>query len=1027
MAHRIPPNFPPRGAAPLPGKAGDPADLTPDELQARAQAAVAEMETLATGAIADTVGKLTGKLLAKGVVKKAGEGVYIPGTPVDRLPGYAGARDVPARLRRRAEFAIRRQLDRPRIRGAKPFRGEHDRTTMSAAVWAGTAVLWTDSVLFRAGLNAATSSAGPGFELPAGGLQGLGIAAGVAAGCSLLDGLDMFNAFLDTLKAQDRWKVEVVVFHRHFTQYLADRAAGSPSGPEVVHGFLRCRRALSRCALFNKAARQALRRCHAGTVRDTGLSSAGTLGSIANTGMKIYAGSHVASQALGMAGTGLGAASLPIGLACAVIDAWVGRGEVSSRKKEYRRHKACCRQIQRQIDQLTEATGAGHEDRAALFRMLQGARKQHRRLMKHARYNMMFGRVRMAKAAANSTLATPLGIAALVAGALGAAVAWPLGITGLTVGTTIGLGYLGAHLARSAAQHALQGRTRREQYDATTLATTTRADDRTHLLEEEDALTVAGTEGYWIGGPDGFAGRSVREVRPETHAAAALDEFAGLLARRAAGAVPWDAAVEAHILALLALVDIDERLFDDIESMIRARSDAMRARGAHPRDIEWHELMARREQYAAAFGLPADPPRMPPGALLPSFHAACWMVRLRDSPDEHAGTFARLLDRHLRGDQVDLHAMNEWLGRTGHLAASSPLTQAQMQAAADRLFLSVPPALFIEQTQVLLKAIAEETGDRKGFQWQDESPVLRDLTAFCGFAQAQWLPAHRLLSRVQAHPVDADRSLRACTTDELAQARRHLASGGALPSPWTLAEDRQALQAMLDKEWMRRFASASRGGRHRTCRALAEHCAIHRQFAGRPWASDATGNFHCDLGGRNVAVVRAAKLATWVTRGDWNHPLPIETRSRAPAAGMLWLTGGPGAGVDERFIRAAGPAPTLQELEASFERSAPHGSTKLRDRLITLDPAAGAGRSGCGGLREEMGQTRRLALAVPHGSSTRPWALLERTVRDGGEGWRLEMGGKSLACATLEEAVQACGVAFGQQDTVRAIFFTKAA
>jgi hypothetical protein len=256
--------------------------------------------------------------------------------------------------------------------------------------------VWSENILFRTGFNAATSGA-PGAELPAGGLEGLGLAGGVAAGCTLLDGLDMFNTFLDTVDEQERWQVEVVVFHRHFKEYLANRKSGVQSSPEVVHGFRRCQAALTRCVLFDKSARQAWKRVCVSAFRDTGVSSLSALLSTASTGMKIHSGADLASLGLGVAGLGMGGVLLPLLLVCAGIDAWVGLGEFRFRKKEYRRCKAQCRQLQFQITELSKTdANARSADHEGLILMLKGALKRQRRLRKQARYEMVFGIARFA-------------------------------------------------------------------------------------------------------------------------------------------------------------------------------------------------------------------------------------------------------------------------------------------------------------------------------------------------------------------------------------------------------------------------------------------------------------------------------------------------------------------------------------------------------------------------------------------------------------------------------------------------------
>ncbi|KQU80795.1 hypothetical protein ASE08_08770 [Rhizobacter sp. Root16D2] len=1008
--------------------------LDPGALKARAEEAIVALETLAGAAISAKVDRLAEKLLGKGLVTRAPDDEsYLPGWSVPRSIRYAEARNAPARGWRRAEFGIRRALNRPRVRGSKAFKSGGDARTLVSTVTGSSAAVWANSLLFRTGLNVATSSAGPGFEAPAGGLEALGIAGGVAAGCSLLDGLDMFNTFLDMVDEQDRWKVEVVVFHRHFKQYLDDRKTGSQSSPEVVHGFRRCQAALSRCALFDKPTRQAWRRCCAAALRDTGLSSVTALLGVAGMGMKIHAGADLASLGLGTAGMALGAAALPFSIACAGIDIGVGLGEIGFRKKEYRSCRAKCLQIQRQIDRLT-TPAAGHErtaDQGQLVDVLKGALKRQRRLMKQARYEKRFGIARVAKGVANAAVTAPLATAAVVAGAVAAAaVAWPIGLVAGLVGGVVTGGYLASYVTKAATRQEMRGRSRSEQYDATILAATTSAEDRTRLFAEQATLSVAGTEGYWTGGRDAFAGRYIHTVTPETQVVAALDEFAGLLARRPTNGHP-DAEVETQIQDFLAIADIDATLLNDIERMIRSRSDELRAQGEHPRDIEWHELTARREQYAAAFGLPATAPKLPIGALLPSFHAACWIARLGESVDPEAGKFASLLDRHLMGEQVDLHAMNEWLERNGHLATSSALTKQQMQSAAERLFRSVPPALFMDHMNALTSAITKETANGEAFRWQDDSPVLRDLTAFREFARDQWIPGHQALSRIVAHPAvgagGVAKGVRACTTEELSAALQHLASGCSMPPCADPPIDRDALSEELRGEWARRFAVDTPRRRRRTAAALARHCATHGKFRGNAWTSDGRGGFSCDLGGCKSGVIRASALAKWVRRGDWNDPLPVEIRSLAPALALRWLTNETGSGVDERFLGEAGVAPTLKALRMSFEMSAYHPGMRLHDRVVSRDGIAphhegAAGPSQFRSLEEAMGPARRAALGDLFSRSTRPWTLLERTL-DGAQQWQSEVAGKQVVYPSFEAAVQACCDQQGVE-AVRVVFLT---
>jgi hypothetical protein len=1010
-----------------------PIPLTPQEPKVHAQETVIALQALADGAVSAKVERLAEKLLAKGLVVEAPDGTYLPGMLTPRPGRYASARKVPAKAWRRAEFAIRGRLDWPRNHGGKAFRSGGDARTLASTVTGSAALVWWQSALFRTGANAATSPAGPGFELPAGGLEVLGLGGAMAAGCCLVDGLDMFNMFLDMVDEQDRWKVEVVVFHRHFTEYLANRAAGTPSSPEVVLGFRRCQEALSRCALFDKATRQALKRSCAAMVRDSGFSSLTALMGVAGMGMKIQSGADLASLGLGTASTALGAAALPLSLACAGIDIGVGLGEIGFRKKEYRKCKARCLQIQRQIDDLASAAApAAHTaDREGLGHVLKGALKRQRRLMKQARYEKRFGMARVAKGAANAAVTAPLATAAMIAATVAAAaVAWPIGLVAGLVGGIVTGGYLASFVAKAATREAMRGRSRREQYDATILAATTSAADRTRFLAEQGRLSVAGTEGYWTGGRDGFAGRYVHVVTPETQVVAALDEFAGLLARRPATGHP-DAEVETRIHAFLAIANIDADLLDDIERMIRTRSDELRGQGVHPRDIEWRELTARREQYADAFGLPATPPKLPIGALLPSFHAACWIARLGESKEPDARKFASLLDRHLMGEQVDLHAMNEWLERNGHLATPSALTGVQMQAVAERLFRSVPPTLFMDHMNALTSAIAEETRHGDAFAWRDDSPVLRDLNAFREFAQDRWIPGHQALSRVVAHSAagagSAAKVARACATEELSAALQLLASGCSMPQHAEPPVDRDELSAALHGEWARRFAVDTPRRRRHTAAALARHCATHGKFRGTRWTSDGRGGFSCDLGGRKRGVLRADALATWVTRGDWNDPLPVEMRSVAPASALRWLVNEGGSGVDERFIGEAGVAPTLKALRMSLEMSEHNRGLRLHDRVISRDGVAPhhggvAGPSQYRSLDVAMGKGRRLALGDVSSRSTRPWALLERTL-EAAPRWQLEVAGKKTIHLTLEAAVQACCDQQGVE-AVRAVFLT---
>ena len=191
------------------------------------------------------------------------------------------------------------------------------------------------------------------------------------------------------------------------------------------------------------------------------------------------------------------------------------------------------------------------------------------------------------------------------------------------------------------------------------------------------------------------------------------------------------------------------------------------------------------------------------------------------------------------------------------------------------------------------------------------------------------------------------------------------------------------------------------------------------------------GGFYCDLGGRKVAVIRAAEWAKWVTRGDWTHPLPIEMRSRTPASAVRWLINEPGTGVDERFLQEAGHAPSLLDIHASFDLSEHNRGTSLHSRLISRDGIAShygddAKPSQFTWLNKTIGGTCRVALGEASAQSTRPWALLERTVLDGAPQWELKSGDKKLTYPTLEAAVQACCDARGV-DAVHAVFLTNPA
>lgn len=1018
-----------------------PIDHASEDPAERAKEAVAQLKALVEDKIQSKVDKLAKELLRKGLVTLDKHGDYQPGARPSCAPRYARVRKLPAKARRRAEFAIRRGLDRPRTEGSKAFRSGGDAGTLVPTVTGSSAFLWADCALFRTGLNAATASTGPGFEPPAGGLQALGIAGGVAAGCSLLDGLDMFNMFLDTVDEQDRWKVEVVVFYRHFKAYLANRAAKEHSSSEEVHnpaeeklsspeevcGFLRCRTALSRCKLFDKAARQAWRRCCAATLRDTGLTTVSTSLGVAGMGMKIASGANLASLGLSGAGMGLGAAAPPLSLASAGIDVVVGRQEISFRKKEYRRCKAHCGHLQQQIDSLKDTSAAQRSaDRDLLIQVLNGALKRQRRLMKQARYEMRCGRARLAKGVANAAAAAPLATGALVTAFVATtAVVWPVGVAATVVGGAVSAAYLESYVGKAATREAMRARLRREQYDATLLAATTSAADRAGLRaemkeegKERPLLSVARTSGYWTGGRDGFAGRTIHTVNPDTQAVAALDEFAGLLARRPAGGHPD--VLEPHIKAVVAVANIDEALFDDIERMIRACSDKLRKRGVHPRDIEWQELMDRRREYGAVFGLPEALPKLAPGALLPSFHAACWIARLGKSSNPDAGKFVRLLERHLKGEQIDLHAMNEWLDHNGHLAASSALTNDEMWAAAARLFRSVPPALFIDQTKSLLKAVAKETGDRKGFAWQQGSAVHRDLKAFCQFAQTQWEPGARAIRHICSHPDDAAAATRLRTPRELSAALKMLAPGHPLPESVATDAQRATLHTALREEWARRFAVGACDESGRAPDALAAHPSIRNEFPGGVWWRNAAGDCYCDLGRQRVAIIRAGALARWIARGDWDRPLPVRVESDAPAAAVRWLLRKDPAGADTRFIEDVRGARTLLEIEQAFERSRRPGDSVLRSRLIVPDEGV------TGDLASPS--IHRVVVAGPSMRSSCPLDLLEKLEGSKAKPWRFRPSGGRTNKAYLdkryksvEAALQAYGAAHLQED-VRVVY-----
>ena len=1024
------------GSTPAAGKAGHAVHLTPEQRQVRAAAHLVELERIVTTAVDGKVDRLTAKLLKKGVLVVAYDAIgrRIYGLRDARASAYQRLRDWEGKLCRSAEFDLRSRLKRPRMTGAKPFRSGCDKVTLTTNVNSTWPVGWATAGAIRGGINLGTSSGSS-----AAGLAASGVAGSVVGICCLLDGVDMLNACLDQLAEQDRMSAEIVLFHQDYLAYMSNRKAGRESPPDVTRGFRRFEAAMGRSAVFDKSARGALRRCLAGALRDTGLGSAGALAGAANMALKIHSATHVVSTAFDACGMGLNLLGTLLSWPCIAIDGWVASGEYKSRKQEYRNCKAKCQQIQDLIDRLAPGA-AGSTDRDIFLDILKAAQKRHRRLMKQARYEMKFATVRGVKAAANGLLSAPLSTAATVTAIVAATVGTAAAVSAAPVlagfagfvGVSVSTGYLASYVVKARTREEMRRTARVKQYDASILVATTPATGRTDSLIARREVNVAGTQGYWTGGRDGFAAGYVHEIKIATHPQAALVAFSDLLARRPPGGHS-DVDLEAGIQEFLAISNIDKALFRDIELMVGAQSKQTRAQGMHSRDVEWGELLDRQVQYAPVFGLKPEAPRLPPGALLPSFQAACWSARLSGHANAKARKFGMLLEQHLNdGDQIDLRGVNDWLQQKDHYGISSALKTEEMWSTAERLFHSVPPTLFINQTKALLSQIDVDVGDRKAFGWQDDSPMLRDLRAFCEFTQAQWIPAYQVLSRVCGDSdVGAAKVVRTCTAEELSAARRHLASGGSMPPPRTSMEDRRALKALLYEEWTRRFAADSPGARRRTAAVLAEHCAMHGKFAGRAWSSDSMGGFHCDLGGRKVAVIRAAEWAKWVTRGDWTHPLPIEMRSRTPASAVRWLINEPGAGVDERFLKEAGHAPSLLDIHASFDLSEHNRGKSLRSRLISRDGIASrhgddAEPSQFTWLEKTIGEACRVALGEASERSTRPWALLEKTVLDGAPRWELKSGDKKQVYPTLEAAVQACCDARGV-DAVRAVFLTNPA
>src|SRR3954468_22141788 len=160
--------------------------LAPDELKARAQNTLDALQVLANEKVSAKVERIAAKLLAKGLVAQAPDGTWLPGVSTPRRGRYASARQVPSKARRRAEFAIRSRLDWPRDRGSKAFRSGGDGRTLVSSVTGAARLVWMQSALFGTGANAATLPTGPGFELPAGGLEVLGLGGAMAAGCCLV-------------------------------------------------------------------------------------------------------------------------------------------------------------------------------------------------------------------------------------------------------------------------------------------------------------------------------------------------------------------------------------------------------------------------------------------------------------------------------------------------------------------------------------------------------------------------------------------------------------------------------------------------------------------------------------------------------------------------------------------------------------------------------------------------------------------------------------------------------------------------
>ncbi|WP_457329226.1 hypothetical protein [Rhizobacter sp. P5_C2] len=951
-----------------------------------------DLNALIDAKIQRQVERLAGKLVAKGLVREigldpsSGRTIHEPVFATAKPSLYQRARELPGAVTNKVGNRGRRALGQPRETGSKAF-GEPDKISLTGPAVAGSTGGWAAGSFGRGVCQGLTTRNAPDCQLPAGSLEGLATVSGVVAGCTLLDSLDSFNTYLDTLSRQDRWKVEVVVFYRHYLTYIENHKQGKPSPPHVTYGFRRCQQGLSNCALFDKEARQALRRCRDAALRDSAATPVNALLSLANMGMKVHAGANLAAVGLSGAGMALGVAGLPLTAVCAGLDIKVGLSELRTRKKEYAAHSSKCELLCALIAAVEEKTG---EDGKIFSDILKGSHGRFVKLKHQARREKFFARMRIAKGIGNAALTTPLTAVAVLLASL---VVWYVSVIAAAFGAFISAAYLISYLAKAWTRERLRSGLRSDAVVANGAAARCNRRDRATTLaqgkgkgNEEKGLWSVVPQGQYTGGLRVFAGMCSRKVDPARNACAALDEFCELLARRsltppAARDPEMESAIKLH-LAITA--GIDERLFDDIERMITSDEAERHRAGCSERDNEWLTLLARRGEYHAAFALSAPPPaKLAPGALLSSYEAACWITRLSGSSDTRTCQFVELLKRNLKGEQVPLESINRYLHTEKHLEHVEPLTTEQMWAAADLLFKSVPPQLFLQQMEGLQKGVAHA---RKidAFEARRGSPALLDLEPFCKFVSTRWSEASIGIGEVVADKT----AVKQFSDSKLSAVLRHLESGQLLPDELTRRSAAwNEVRATLRNEWRLRFRGAMPPG-------LSRHRSIPAGFDGA-WQRTAAGDYHHPgrQGDDRVAVIPREKYRKWVETGDWTQPLPVELRHRDHAINQLsWL--------DMERAQRMSDLPVLPSLAEISERD-----DASRDLLVEGDA-----RPASPYVHGQLRSTKRVLLTdLQKSLPESAWGRLERV---GSGRWVLsqmvlENGTTIAEYDSVEAAVQA--------------------